>query len=231
MRAFFDSKIQDCPDIWTLYFRTDTKLEYEAGQFVEMILPEMPASELNRRWFTLSSSPTESRIAITSRFSRSDSTYKQELFNLQHDDSVEITDTLGDFILPMDSSRQLVFVAAGIGITPFRSMLKYLDDKKDTRTIVLIHAARNVEDLCFSDYIKKLDFIDYQPLISSNNGFENSKKNTLSPELIIVSAPASENMLYYLAGPEDYMRELTLGLIELGVEKSDIVTDYFSGYK
>src|SRR5690606_36942002 len=97
----------------TLWFRPKRPVRYIAGQFTELYLPHDDADERGiRRWFTISSPPTEELIGITTRFTDDGSSYKRRLRALEPGAVLKMADPMGDFVLPKDPSIPLVFVAA-----------------------------------------------------------------------------------------------------------------------
>ena len=110
-----------------------------------------PDSRGIRRWFTISSSPTEQHIWLTTRFTDRGSTFKRKLKELAEGDEIIVSGLEGDFVLPKHLSRPMAFIAGGIGITPFRSMIKYLLDKDLKADIILLYSNRTVRDVVFKE--------------------------------------------------------------------------------
>src|SRR5690606_27786597 len=129
-------------------FEPEIPIRYIAGQYIELFIPHSnPDKRKERRWFTLSSSPTEDLLAITTRLiTPKKSSFKNALNNLRIGDEIKMLPPMGDFVLPKDESLPLIFVAKGIGVTPFRSMLKYLNDSHKKRSIKLIYVIDNSND-------------------------------------------------------------------------------------
>src|SRR5260370_1410080 len=107
----------------------------------------------NRRYFTLASSPTENLVHLGIRFYDQGSSFKQAMFQMNGKTQFVAAQIAGDFTLPTDPSQKLVFIAGGIGITPFRSMLKYLLDTHQRRDIVMFYANRRVDEIVYKDVL------------------------------------------------------------------------------
>src|SRR5579884_791763 len=108
-------------------FQPSHKLAFVPGQYLEVTLAHAkPDSRGNRRYFTIASSPTETELHLGVRFYPKSSTFKQALYRIDNRSKILAGQIAGDFTLPPDPRQKLVFIAGGIGITPFRSMLKYL---------------------------------------------------------------------------------------------------------
>ncbi|HUC87669.1 MAG TPA: FAD-dependent oxidoreductase [Candidatus Binatia bacterium] len=207
--------------IISFWFKPERPLDQIAGQYIELTLPaKAPSGRSLRRWFTLSSSPTEAPlICITTKFSEPSSDFKKRLKALKVGQAVIISDPLGDFVLPKDSGLPLVFVAGGIGITPFRSILKYLSDRGETRQISLIYLVTADSELIFQPLLKK-----FKPRQIITNNFP------VSPEDLLGFIEPSPKSLIYLAGPEAWVETLAKQLSDLGINRSRLVLDLFEGY-
>lgn len=211
----------EADNITTFRFKTPKHVTYVAGQFIQMTLPhDNPDERGIKHWFTLSSSPTDPYLAITTKFyGNKASTFKKALFNLQTGDTVEINDPEGDFILPGDESLELIFIAGGIGLTPYHSMIKYLFDIKEKRRISLLHAVQRSEELIFSQLFKDYG-VEVTPYVGQR----------LTTEEIMETIGDPLRKLVYLSGPEPMVEALHDSLIKAGLPEDKLKTDYFPGY-
>jgi len=105
----------------------------------------------NRRYFTIASSPTEKELRLGVKFYPNGSSFKKALASMNEADTIIASQLSGDFIMPSNKKKKLVFIAGGIGITPFRSMIKYLIDTKQKRDIVLIYSNRTKTDVIYKN--------------------------------------------------------------------------------
>ncbi|MCX6799640.1 MAG: RnfABCDGE type electron transport complex subunit D [Candidatus Falkowbacteria bacterium] len=113
-------------DTYEFSFLPDKKFNFTPGQYMEWTLDHSDQDDRgNRRYFTLASSPTETELKISVKFYLKSSSFKNKLLSLNAGDLIIASECAGDFTLPLDKNKKLVFMAGGIGITPFRSMLKY----------------------------------------------------------------------------------------------------------
>src|SRR5207247_2015119 len=106
------------------------------------------------RHFTLSSSPTEEFIMITTRIR--DTPYKKRLASLENGARVKVRGPQGKFVLHEDYSKPAIFLSGGIGVTPFRSMIKYATDKKLKAKIVMFDSNRNMQNILYKDEFDSL---------------------------------------------------------------------------
>ncbi|MGH7239540.1 MAG: RnfABCDGE type electron transport complex subunit D, partial [Candidatus Saccharimonadales bacterium] len=136
-------------------FSSDKKLAYQPGQYMEWTLAHHDVDVRgNRRYFTLASSPTEPDLRLGVKFFEKGSSYKKALLAMGKDTPIVAAHVMGDFTLPKDPNQKLVFIAGGIGITPFRSMLKYLLDNNEKRDIILLYALNNFEEIVYKDVLE-----------------------------------------------------------------------------
>ncbi len=140
-------------DIMSFKFsRSDDQnyLNYKAEQYsmVDLETKEDPKGPI--RSFTIASSPTEKDyIFITTRIR--DSQFKQKLSRLDIGTPVKITAPAGEFTLSQDYSRPVVFLSGGIGVTPFRSMIKYATDKQLPLKITMFDSNRNQSNILYKE--------------------------------------------------------------------------------
>ena len=215
----------------TFWFQPERRVRYSAGQFTELYLEHEGADGRGlRRWFTLSSSPTEPLVAVTTTFAgNKGSTFKKALRALPPGGQLQLADPLGDFVLPKDPSIPLVFIAAGAGITPMRSMVKYLLDTKERRSIHLIYAVTHAEDLAFiplfKEYGLRLTVIVKQPAANYNG-----ETGSITPDRILQLAGDDSASYLYFSGPEPMVEAFYKDFTARGISADRLVTDYFPGY-
>jgi ferredoxin-NADP reductase len=221
VRAVFEYAEHLTENIKTFWFRPERPVRYMAGQFTEIRLPHRNADERgDKRWFSLSSSPSEPGLAITTRIGSGRlSSFKRQLFRLTPGAELSLSEPIGDFVLPKDQSLPLVFVAGGIGITPMRGMIKWLIDSGEKRDVKLLYAVRGEKEAVFSEFFKQY------------GADMRVTTNRLSAEDIIAFAGPAENKLIYLAGPEPMIEALFKNLTNLGIDQKQLVVDYFPGYE
>lgn len=218
-------------NIHSFWFKPDAPVRYTAGQFTQIHLPHDSADQRGeKRWFTLSSSPTESLLAITTKFVKdSPSTYKQQLLDLEPGTRLALDDPMGDFVLPRSTEVPLLFIAGGMGITPMRSMIQWLHDTKQKRTVHLLHSVTTPDQLVFRDLMNAYD-MRYTPLVHEPASDWTGERERISPNRILKEASAYDRPLIYLAGPEPMVERFVAELKQAGMPQNRLVTDYFPGY-
>ncbi|MEO7364414.1 MAG: FAD-dependent oxidoreductase [Candidatus Saccharimonadales bacterium] len=231
MIARFKYSNPESESITTFFFEPERPVVFTAGQFIEMNLPhDTPDDRGIKRWFTLSSAPNHELVSITTRFDQQrSSSFKQALRALKPGDEVMISDPMGDFVLPKQTDTPLVFVAGGIGITPFHSILQHMAVTHEQRPIKMLVGVRNENDIIFQetfdDAHQHVTFI-----VSQASAAWGGERGRLSAELILGLEQPTDDTLIYLSGPEAMVETLYDDLVKAGFKKRQLVGDYFPNY-
>lgn len=222
---------EESPQIYTFFFEPQSKIDYIAGQFIELTVPhEAPDDRGSKRWFTLSSSPTDDYLSITTRITADSSSFKRTLVTLPKGSEVHVSEPMGDFVLPQDVHTPLVFVAAGIGVTPFHSMFRWLHAVHQHRDIKFIYAVDNEDDIIFQDTFDEAN-IHATLVVAHPSDAWGGERGKLTADHILKLSEAHDKSLIYLAGPDTFVESLAKDLKELKVSPARVVVDYFQGYE
>jgi len=199
-------------DIWEYQFSRPKALQFDAGDYVEVGL-----GESGRRWLTIASAPTDNKLTFITKISDKRSDFKQSLSSLAPGSTATISPAIGNFNLPPADSRSLLWVAGGIGITPYLSMLRWLDTKPHRQPqIDLLYAAKPRQHI----YLKEVES-------SAATVVAQNQRTTLHD---IQQLAADKQPLIYLSGPEPLCKQLWQQLLNSGLNNTDIKLDYFEGY-
>src|SRR5579884_2002075 len=158
MKAVFDHAEAEAENIKTFFFKPERPVQYTAGQYTELsISHKHPDKRGLKRWFTLSSPPGGEFVTITTKYAGDgkSSSFKKALFRLAPGSEVNMADPLGDFVLPKLIQTPLIFVAGGIGITPFHSILEWLAGTNEERPIKLLYGVRVEDEIVFQPTFDK----------------------------------------------------------------------------
>lgn len=216
--------------IYTYWFKPERKVRFDAGQFVEIYIPHTPVdSRGNRREFSLSSSPSDEHLSITTNFITNGSSYKKALKALQPGVEITMKEPMGDFVLPKDPTIPLVFVAAGLGILPYVSMIKWLIERREQRPIQLIHSVSKTTDFLFNALWQQY-VLDFLPIVTRPDTTWNGLSDRLDAAKILGLIGPVENKLIYLAGPQSLIEPMFNNLLTAGITRSQILLDYYPGY-
>lgn len=231
MKARFVSRKQLAPGITSFSFEPERNFNYTAGQFIELTLTgHEEHGQAARRWFTLSGSPHQKLITVTTRVgSNAHTAFKRALNNLEYNASVEISEPMGDFVLPKIMQVPLVFVAGGIGITPFHSMLEWLDHTNEERPIKLLYSVKTEDDIIFQDTF--LAAKQHATIVVSDpSATWGGVRGNLTGEMVVGLEEPSSDALFYLSGPEPFVQHMQAELERVGIPHQQIVIDEFQGY-
>lgn len=215
-------KLHEAANIWTFRFRSDEPLVWEAGQFVQVELPhEDPDDEGTARWFTNAAAPYEGVMQITTRVTRS--TFKQALSRLEPGDAIELKEAPdGDFTWE-ETDVPIVFVAGGIGVTPFHSILKQRFHDGEPLAVTLIYGSGS-DDVAFGDELAEWEESDPSLTVHRVVG------EPLTVDVLTRLVPALTDCLVYVSGPEPMVEELGEALRDAGLPDLQLKEDFFPGY-
>jgi len=147
---------QAANNAYDFIFAPDRQFSFAAGQYMEWTLSHRhPDDRGNRRYFTLASSPTAQKIRLGVKFYNPASTFKRTLGAMKPGSTVSVSHLAGGFVLPRKKEKKLVFIAGGIGITPFRSMIEYLLDTKEKREIVLLYSNKTEGNVAYKPLLDR----------------------------------------------------------------------------
>ena len=210
-------------DTMEVVFGFESDFDFIAGQYARIILPKLLyEDEKNYRNFSIASSPSGKRI-VTIAFRESSSGFKRTLLELPVNSAVEIEGAFGSFNLIEDASRPVVFIAGGIGITPFMSMLRFAAEQKLPHRITLIYANQKPESAAYLNELEKLEKENQNIVIKTKFGLLDADfiKKTVDNRLSDVGGQGS-NVAWYIAGPAPMVVATRKNLSEFGVLDKDI---------
>lgn len=230
-------KIQIAPDMIDFLFPSQNKFAYTPGQYMEWTLPHKHAdSRGNRRYFTIASSPTEDTIRLGVKFYPKGSSFKNAMSSIDSKTIMVGAQLSGDFTLPKNPNQKIVFIAGGIGITPYRSMIKYLIDTKQPRPIILLYANKTADEIVYSDvFTRAKEQLGIKTVYTLTDpakvpvGWQ-GKTGRISPEIITAEVPDYKERIFYLSGPHVMVTSYKEVLKNMGIPEKQIKTDFFPGF-
>jgi len=215
-------------------FRPDRRLSFAAGQYLEWTLPvEQPDRRGNRRYFTIASAPSEGEIRLGVKFSPNGSAFKRELADLRPGEQIVASQLAGSFVLPRNAGRKLCFIAGGIGITPFRSMLKQLIDSGERRDIVVLYGCGSASEVAYRGVLEvaaeQLGTRIHVAVLNPNGASPDMTIGMIDEDVVRTQVPDLAQRTFYLSGPMPMVNALRQTLRDLGVHPWHIRTDFFPG--
>jgi ferredoxin-NADP reductase len=214
-------------------FEPDHLFTFEAGQYLRYTLPHHEPDERGvSRFFTSASAPSERFVMLTTRFSTPGSSFKRALSRLEQGAVVVADGPSGRFVYS-DHERPAVFVAGGIGITPFRSMLVDVASRQLDPDITLLYA-NSTPDIpfrhLFDDLAARQASLKVAYTVSQPDSDWRGSVGRIDERFIREHAPLARDPLFYVAGPKAMVEATVETLRSSGVAASSIKRDFFPGY-
>ena len=221
--------------IWSL----NKNIKYLPGQYFYFTLPQLKYKDSRgpTRHFTISSSPTEKGILKFTTRIRNESGFKKTLNDLKIGNIIEAEGPNGTFILDENSKGGHIFIAGGIGVTPFRSFAKYNIDKnlKDIN-LHLIYSNSVPKEITF-----RKELVDWSKSYKNLKVDMTITKPEKSKNWEGLTGRIDENMLkklisdyrlpnYWTSGPPGLVTAMEKVLSKLNIPKNKIRSEKFTGY-
>src|SRR5260221_3650858 len=230
-------RVQIGPDTFNFIFTPNQKLSFAPGQYMEWTLGhDRTDSRGNRRYFTLANSPTEQELILGVKFYPHSSSYKRSMLAMQRNSEIVASKLEGEFTLPADPNKRLVFIAGGIGITPFRSMIKYLLDKRQKRPITVFYANRTVDEIVYKDVLDQAQkYLGIKTIYTLTDTSQIPAEWTgqvgyITGKMLRTQVPYFRDCIYYLSGPNSMVKAFEETLTQLHIPREHIRTDFFPGF-
>jgi ferredoxin-NADP reductase len=211
------------------------EFDYRPGQYfwVELLDPPYEDEKGPRRHISAVTSPTERGvIGLCTRIR--ESAFKRSLAELPVGAEVDVEAPKGTFVLPEGTSRPLVFVAGGIGITAFRSMLRYVQDEGLPHRVTLLYSNRDQESAAFLDELEQIERTNpnVRVILTMTNDDEwPGERRRFDADFFREYLDSNLNdAIYMVAGPPGMAEAASEELKKAGVDEQLISTDSFSGY-
>jgi ferredoxin-NADP reductase/Na+-transporting NADH:ubiquinone oxidoreductase subunit NqrB len=215
---------QLAPEVYHFTFNQPAPFKYRPGQYLEWTFPHKGSDSRGiRRYFTIASAPGEP-LSIGVKIGQQASSFKQALRALKPGDKVTAGELGGDFVWPKDTSTPLVWIAGGIGITPFRAMAKDMLARPEKRQIILFYCVPSAKEAVYLDIFEEAEKLGLKTVVLTD------KDGFLTPEKVTSEMPEWQTSQYYLSGPNAMVVAYKKLLKEMGILRRQIKTDYFPGY-
>ncbi len=210
------------PNTFEFVFQPNKKVHFIAGQYIEVMLPhDKSDTRGERRYFTIASAPSDNNIIFGIRVREDGSSFKSNLNDLEVGKYIYGQQLRGDFVLSSKSTKN-VFVAGGIGITPFISMIRE-------------HIAKNqpINSVLFFICDRKEDFV-YLGLLDEARSkigleFHCVDRNQMTEEFAKEKVADLQKRVVYISGPSRMVDFFKVKFTTFGVKHENIRTDFFNG--
>jgi len=231
--SFIEQK-QLTPTTLEFVFKPSRPLLHEAGQYIEIMVPAKKDDfRGSRRSFSITSAPGEETLRLGIKFYEPSSSMKKALRELKKGMVIQATGISGDFTLPKDTSIPLLYVAGGIGITPFISHLQQLKKAGEKRDIVLFYSIINESELAYKDIlvasgIAVVVVTKTETPLNLPSGWIHANEPYISQESVLKYVPDVATRRAFISGPPAMIDGTKKHLSTLRTKH--VKTDYFIGY-
>jgi len=219
------------------HFERPKGFDFKSGQSADITLLNPPEtdSEGNVRTFSIASAPFEHELMFTTRMR--DTAFKRSLKKVPLGTAVKMDSAMGSFTLHKNSAKPAVFLAGGIGITPFFSIVRQADHDRMPHKLYMFYANRRPEDTPFLDTLHELEksnpnfrFVPTMTEMSRSKKTWNGETARIDKEMLSRHLSDLRGPIFYIAGPPAMVAGLSKMLVAAGVEEDDIRSDEFAGY-
>jgi ferredoxin-NADP reductase len=219
------------------YLERPKDFSYEAGQTIDLTLidPVDMDAEGPVRTFSLVSAPHEKDLAFATRIR--DTAFKRTIAAAKAGLEISWDGPYGSFTLHKNASKPAVFLAGGIGITPFISMIKHAVHENLPHEIYLFHSNNRPEDSPFFDELKSIEqsashfhFIPTMTAMDKSSRDWNGATGFITSDMIQRNVGDLSKPIYYLAGPPAFVTAMRTMLKNAGADEDNIKFEEFPGY-
>lgn len=219
------------------HFEKPVGFDFRAGQAADITLINPPETDAegNIRTFSIVSAPFEDRLTFATRMR--DTAFKRVLKSMPLGTSIKISDPSGSLTLHKNLAKAGVFLAGGIGITPFHSILRQAAHDKFPHHLYLFYSNRRPEDAAFLDELYELQklnpnfrFVPTMTEIEKSQRKWAGKTGFIDSRMLTETLSSLQGPIYYIAGPPAMVAAMRQMLISAGADEDDIRTEEFAGY-
>lgn len=219
------------------HFTRPPGFEFRAGQAIDLTLIDPPETdgEGNVRTFSLASAPFEDHLMVATRMR--DTAFKRVLGSAPIGLEVGFEGPSGSFTLHKNVSKPAVFLAGGIGVTPFVSIVRQAAKEGVHRSLSLFYSNRRPEDAAFLDALTEASKGDAGfrliPTMTEMNASHrrwDGETGFIDRAMLLRHVPEPQGPIYYLAGPPAMVAAMRQMLVTAEVDEDDVRTEEFAGY-
>jgi ferredoxin-NADP reductase len=240
--TIYTTTLDACEEIaegtMAFHFRKPHGFTFVPGQAINLTLPHANTTAVDqnvRHAFSIVSAPFESQLVIATRMR--DSLFKRALKTMPFGSQVTINGPFGSFGLNSDQTRAAIFIAGGIGITPFVSILRQAANERSLQRLILLYSNRRPEDAAFLAELQKLE--EQNPhfrLVATMTDMHASSRlwpnqtGFITADLVASVVGDLPKPIFYVVGPPGMVESMRQTLKQSGVDGDDIRSEEFYGY-
>jgi ferredoxin-NADP reductase len=232
MEAEIIEIINETKGVKTFVLEPEKEFNFVAGQYAIFVI-RIDGKE-HAHTFSISCSPNKKTISFTTIIS--ESPFKQKLNQMFLGETIEVSKAMGSFTLEKSGEKPLVFLAGGIGITPVKSILEYIAEKKKDRDITLLYSNKTIDRVVFKEKLdeieKKINGLKLVYVLSEEEKVPLSfEKGRITKEIIEKYVSELGDSVFYVVGPPAFVEAMKATLNkEMFILEENIITENFNGY-
>jgi ferredoxin-NADP reductase len=231
------NRVEVAEGTMAFHFEKPPGFDFKPGQSSDLTLVNPPEtdSEGSVRMFSIASAPFEDQLMFATRMR--DTAFKRTLKTVALGTPVKMEPAIGLFTLHKNSRKPAVFLAGGIGITPFFSMVKQADHERLPHKLYLFYSNHRPEDAPFLESLGKLEktnpnfrFVPTMTDMSHSNEKWDGETGLIDKSMLSRHLSDLQGPIYYIAAPPAMVKDMRKMIVESGIDRDDIRTDEFAGY-
>lgn len=234
MKAILKDKKEIADKTFWFKYELEKPVDFKPGQIFFITIPKLNYSDQkgNTRHFSIINPPGENNfIEMATRMTGSG--FKETLKELPLGSEVEIGSITGEFVLPDDTKKSLVFIAGGIGITPFMSMLRFIKDEVMPYKITLFYSNKDRNSSAFFEELEKMTneniYFKLVPIMTDDKDWTGEKRR-IDEEMLRAHLTDLNSYTYFVSGPPPFNQTIQEILKKAQVKKENIKVENFVGY-
>ena len=220
---------QETPTVKSIKLEKNN-FDFKAGQYAIMELDVNDTENGNTRSLSIASSPTENFLLFSTKISQS--LFKQKFNNLNIGDKIKIKGPMGIFVLD-ENAKNIIFLGGGIGITPFRDIIKYATDKKLPAKVALLYSNRTSDEICYRNewpvFEKQNPNLKVVHTMTDDPNWQ-GRKGRINDAMIREFCNDLNKTLFSICGPPGMVEGLSQLLKSMNVSQQNIKIEKFVGY-
>ena len=231
------NRVEVAEGTMAFYFEKPSRFDFKPGQSADLTLSNPPETDSagNTRTFSIVSPPFENQLMFATRMRGT--AFKGSLKKVPLGTQIKIDPPMGSFTLHKNSAKAAVFLAGGIGITPFLSIVRQADHERLSHKLHLFYSNRRPEDAPFLDVLQMLEKTNPNfRLVCTMTEMPRSKREwkgetgLINQEMLSKHLTSLQGPIYYIAGPPAMVGGMRKMLVGAGIDEDDIRTEEFGGY-
>lgn len=227
-------KEEICDNTFAFSFAKPEGFEFTAGQYVvlDVDAPKYSDDRPSFRSLSIASAPSDDELLFVMR--ASDSAFKRSIIAMEQGETVTLKGPIGHFVLPEDKEQKIVYLSAGIGITPIRSMIRQEVSDGSERSQMLFYSNRLPDSAAYALELRDLGLNDYKCVNTMTDVKDDAPDSVWAGERGFICADMIEEYCdfykdaqFYIVGTKPFINAMKDLLSSMGIDEKSITVDNF----